>query len=126
MGHAENALVRVSDELDEAKAALERAGFEHTDQGWVPVRDTAKRPEILVTNAELVDILQDHPHGLASLDGSVVVTVRLYTPEELVTAQRLADEKLSAQSGTPMVGPMPYAQAVELTRPLPPFPRRVF
>jgi len=126
MGYAEDALVRVSEELDEARAALARAGFEKTDQGWQPVRDTAQRPEILVTNAELVDVLQGRPHGLASLDGSVVVTVRLYTPDELVTAQRLADEKLSAQAGTPMVGPMPYAQAVELTRPLPSFPSRVF
>lgn len=118
MGYAENALVHFRDELREAKDALARAGFEHTDQGWVPVRDTAKRPEILATNFELVRILEGNPAELTNLGGTVSVTVRMYTPSELIAAQRMAAEKVSAEAGIPMAGPMSHARAVELTETL--------
>jgi hypothetical protein len=106
--------------LKEAENALAAAGFERTGKGWEPVRDTSRRPVILATNAELFGILQGDSHGLANLDGSVAVTVRMYTPEELIQAQAASDRRLAEQlPGRPMVGPLPYAQAVVLTRVLP-------
>jgi hypothetical protein len=71
-------------------------------------------PEILATAFELVNIAQGHPTALATVDGSTVVTVRLYTPDELMAANRRACERYPG--GPP---PMSEADAYRLTRPLP-------
>jgi hypothetical protein len=96
---------------------------------WVkayPMQMSGERPEILLNNVELMSVLQGHPHSVAALNGDVTVTVRMYTTEEIIEAQRRADERLSAETGVPGVGPMSRAQAADLTRRLPSFNSRTF
>jgi hypothetical protein len=94
---------------------------------WVkayPVHMSGERPEVLMNNVELLSVLQGNPHGVADLNGDVTVTVRMYTTEEIIEAQRRADERLSAETGIPRVGPLSRAQAADLTRRLPSFSSR--
>jgi hypothetical protein len=71
---------------------------------------------VAVTPFELLQAASGRPIVVGTLDGTEVM-LRLATPDELVSSQQRASEKLAAQ-GIPAPPPMSRAQAELLVRPL--------